>query len=259
MFYSFLGWLWEMLYTPFEFKYVENRGFFFFFLFPIYGFSILLLQYLIKCVPFFTSENMTLPRLFLICMVGSAIVEYVTSFTMEKIFHARWWDYSNFPLNLNGRICLLASTFFGIVGVILVLYFFPFMDIVLRTIPQPIFDTASLILMFIFGADYALTNASLNSLLEKIENANREFVEKGESVYQAVASTPSNLKKKISDYEVETLEKARSLAEGLSDSQKYLLSRITKFSVSFEKGKENLVKVDMGNKLKEYIRKKRSN
>ena len=253
MFYSFIGWLWEMLYTPFEFKYVENRGFLFGPICPIYGFCILFLQFLIRNVPIFTSENMTVPKLFLICVVGSAIVEYVTSWTMETLFHARWWDYSNFPLNLNGRICLPASVFWGLAGVVLVKYLFPTMDIAAKLIPPMAFEVAALILVFVFGADYALTNASLTSLLEKIENANKEFVERGESVYQAVASTPAQLKKKIVDYEGEAKERAKIIAEGLSDSQKYLMSRITKFSPNFGIGTKSSERPNMGNKIKEYL------
>ena len=253
MFYSFVGWLWEMVYTPIEYKYFENRGFFFGPICPIYGFSILLLQFLIRNVPFFTSESMTLPKLFFICMFGSAIVEYTTSWSMETLFHARWWDYSNFPLNINGRICLPASVFFGIAGVMLVHYVFPAMDQVSSYIPDAAFETAALVLAAVFGADYALTNASLTSLLEKIETVNKEFTEKGESVYQAMAATPGQLKKRIIDYETETREKARAVAESLSGPQKYLMARITKFSDSFELQKKNYTKANMGNRIKEYL------
>ncbi len=255
MFYSFLGWLWEMIYMPFESKRFQNRGFLYGPICPIYGFSLLFLQTLVRNVPFFSSEDMTMPKLFVICMVGSAIVEYVTSWTMEMVFHARWWDYSNFPLNLNGRICLPASIFFGLVGIVFVHYLFPLVFFAANIIPSVVFETLALIMMVIFGADYALTQASLTSLLEKIEHANKEFVEKGESVYQAVASTPSQLKKRISDYETETREKARIIAESLSEPQKVLLERITNFSnhFGFQRDDETRERMNMGNKLKEYI------
>lgn len=255
MFYSFIGWLWEMVYMPFESKRFQNRGFLFGPICPIYGFSLLTLQALVRNVPLFTSSSMTVWKLFLICMFGSAIVEYVTSWTMEMVFHARWWDYSNFPLNINGRICLPASLFFGLVGVIFVNYVFPMVTFASNVIPSVVFETLALILVMIFGADYALTQASLSSLLEKIEKANQEFIEKGESVYQVVASTPSQLKKRISDYETETRERAKLIAESLSEPQRVLLDRITKFSnrFYFPQGEDKKEKSNMGNKLKEYI------
>ncbi len=254
MIYSFMGWVWEMIYIPFEDKCFQNRGFLFGPICPIYGFSIMFLYFLMNNIPIFRSPEMTTLKLFLICMVGSAVVEYVTSWTLETLFHARWWDYSKFPLNINGRVCLPASIFFGLMGIGLAKYAFPLMRLAIEVAPSVVFETLALILMMIFGADYALTQASLSSLLEKIENANREFIEKGESVYQVVASTPSNIKKRISDYEEETREKARIIADGLSLSQKYLVSRITKFSGGFIKSEESSRRTLIGNRMKEYLK-----
>ncbi len=259
MVYSFIGWVWEMIYIPFEDKCFQNRGFLFGPICPIYGFCIMFLYFLMHHVPFFVSESMTMPKLFFVCMVGSAIVEFTTSWGLERLFHARWWDYSKFPLNINGRICLPASVFFGLAGVTLVRFVFPTMDIVADVVPEAAFETAAIILAFIFGADYALTNASLTSLLEKIENANKEFIEKGESVYQVIASTPEQLKKRLVDYESETRERARSIAESLSGPQKYLVSRITRFSSGFGFAEEEREKPNMGNRIKEYLVNLRNN
>ncbi len=243
-----------MIYTPFEYKYFENRGFFFGPICPIYGFCILFLQFLLEYIPIFSSASMTPPRLFFVCMVGSTLVEYATSWTLETFYHARWWDYSNFKLNINGRVCLVASLFWGVAGVVLSYYIFPAVNMATNIVPEIVFETAALILVFIFGADFALTNASLNSLLEKIENANKEFTERGESVYQAIAATPAQMKKRITDHDSEMLERARSVAEGLSFSQKHLMRRITKFSYGFGKDKNNnREKTNMGNKIREYL------
>ena len=243
-----------MIYIPFEDKCFQNRGFLFGPICPIYGFCVMFLQFLIHNVPVFSGAEMTTLKLFFVCMFGSAIIEFVTSWSLETLFHARWWDYSKFPFNINGRICLPASIFFGLMGITLVKYVFPVMEIAAAEIPSVVFETLALILMMIFGADYALTQASLTSLLEKIESVNKEFIERGESVYQAVASTPSHLKKRIIDYEEETRDKARSIADNLSVSQKYLVRRITKFSNSFAKSDEESRRTVMANKMKEYLK-----
>lgn len=60
-------------------------------------------------------------------IVGST-TEYVTSFFVEVILHTRWWDYSHNVLNINGRVCLLYSTFWGILTIFLVKIFNPFLD-----------------------------------------------------------------------------------------------------------------------------------
>ncbi len=56
---------------------------------------------------------------FLLGAVLTSLVEYITSFAMEKLFHMRWWDYSQYKFHLNGRICLLNSTLFGLASVFL--------------------------------------------------------------------------------------------------------------------------------------------
>ena len=70
---------------------------------PIYGFGVLSVLYFVE--PF---ENNLL-----VLYVGSAvlvtILEYVTSYGLEKLFHASWWDYHDVPFNLNGRVALPVS------------------------------------------------------------------------------------------------------------------------------------------------------
>ena len=57
---------------------------------------------------------------FLLAIFVCSFLEYITSYLMEKIFKARWWDYSNLKFNLNGRVCLRNSTLFGILGLLLI-------------------------------------------------------------------------------------------------------------------------------------------
>ena len=66
-----------------------------------------------------TTNNLALT--FLISMVACSVLEYLTSFLLEKLFHIKWWDYSKSDkLNLNGRICLRNCLAFGIAGSIIV-------------------------------------------------------------------------------------------------------------------------------------------
>ena len=61
-------------------------------------------------------------------MLVAGILEYLTSFIMEKLFNARWWDYSNEFFNINGRICLLYSIFWGILSLVLIKIINPIID-----------------------------------------------------------------------------------------------------------------------------------
>ena len=119
MTYSFFGWCAEVLLQLFEKKKFINRGFLIGPYCPIYGWgSILMILFLHKY-----RDDMV--ALFFLGMIICAILEYVTSYLMEKIFHARWWDYSNDKFNVNGRISLYTLIPFGLGGVFVVHFINP--------------------------------------------------------------------------------------------------------------------------------------
>lgn len=112
IFYSFAGWLIEVLISFIQKRKIINRGFLVGPICPIYGTGALLL-------PFIVSSVETPLVIFCVAVVGSAILEYVVSYLMEKIFRVRWWDYADQPFNLNGRICISAALSFGVIGVLM--------------------------------------------------------------------------------------------------------------------------------------------
>lgn len=112
--YSILGWCGEMIYcSAGQRKLCEKRGFLNGPICPIYGHGALVV---LLCL----HGGCKNPLLtFLLGAVLTSLVEYITSFAMEKLFHMRWWDYSQYKFHLNGRICLLNSTLFGLASVFL--------------------------------------------------------------------------------------------------------------------------------------------
>lgn len=120
--FSVLGWVYECIYCSIKSGHWENRGFLFGPVCPIYGTGAISVFILVEYVHFMSFEVPPLWQIFLIFALGSAVLEYTTSWIMEKFFHARWWDYSNLPLNLNGRICLPASILFGVMGILILKY-----------------------------------------------------------------------------------------------------------------------------------------
>lgn len=108
-------------------------------------------------------EVLPLWQIFLIFALGSAVLEYTTSWIMEKFFHARWWDYSNLPLNLNGRICLPASILFGVMGILILKYALPFMETALPAMDTFAGELAPLALMAFFSSDVALSMKRVNT------------------------------------------------------------------------------------------------
>lgn len=115
-FYCFLGWIWETCYVSvLKGKWV-NRGFMRGPFLPIYGSGAIVV--LIFTLPFRTNPGLV----FVVGMVSATILEYCTGVTMERMFHVRYWDYSNQRLNLNGHICVTSSLAWGVFSVILTLY-----------------------------------------------------------------------------------------------------------------------------------------
>lgn len=120
--YSFIGWACESTYCSiFERKFV-NRGFLTGPLCPVYGFGALAVIGLLMPL----RDHILL--LFLAGTVITMVIEYITAFLLEKLFHMKWWDYSRYRFNLHGRVCLLNSLEFGILSVIAVKLLHPVLE-----------------------------------------------------------------------------------------------------------------------------------
>ena len=116
--YSMTGWLLEVISTYPDTKCFVNRGFMVGPYCPIYGKCALLMIFLLH--PF-----KKIYTIFIMSVIICSIAEYITSYVMEKLFKARWWDYSKYKYNLNGRICLQNSLLFGVLGVVLIKFINP--------------------------------------------------------------------------------------------------------------------------------------
>ncbi len=108
--YSFLGWIIEVLLSFVRHRKFINRGFLIGPYCPIYGIGMMLIVFLLKD---YTGNFLVL---FILSMVICLVLEYMTSYLMELIFKARWWDYTDKKYNINGRVCLEYAIFFGIGG-----------------------------------------------------------------------------------------------------------------------------------------------
>ncbi len=116
MIYSFLGWCFECIHMAITTKEIVNRGFLNGPFIPIYGIGLTLI------VTFLSKYKSNFILLLILSFFLIAVLEYIVSFILERIFNLRWWDYSNRKFNLNGRICLNTMTIF-IIGAMLIIYF----------------------------------------------------------------------------------------------------------------------------------------
>lgn len=105
-----------------------------------------------------------MPALFWLSMITCGILEYFTSFVMEKLFDARWWDYSSRKFNINGRICLETLLPFGIAGVITVCFTNPFFIGFYNKLPELVLHIISITLLVTVAIDCIVTCYILSGL-----------------------------------------------------------------------------------------------
>lgn len=210
--YGFLGWCTEVAFAAFKEKRFVNRGFLNGPICPVYGFGVGIVVSLLQ--PF--ASNLVI--LYLVSTVVVTALEWVTGFLLEKLFHSRWWDYSNMPLNLNGYVCLLFSLVWGAACVFIVKVFHPLIITAVDFLPQ----AAGIVVIVILGtaifADLYVTASGilkLNKRLEKMEQIAGELhsisEEIGENIYKNVIETLefSEVQKKKLDVTAQNLQEKK--------------------------------------------------
>ena len=240
--YSFLGWIWETVYCTIKTKHWSNRGFLFGPICPIYGTGGIIAKVIFFYTPAFRSNETSVWLVFIICAAGSAVLEYLTSWLMEKIFHARWWDYSDLPLNLHGRIALPTTICFGLAGILIVRYLFPVVGNADGMIPLFIHEILSLFLMGLMGCDFALTKASLTPLVQKIEAMQQNFDERAEQI--VAASDIAQRRERMCALEQQFKIRLKDQAKALTVRQRYILDNMQ----GFHAGKGHIISI--GERLK---------
>lgn len=168
-FYSIFGWLIECAFCSIqEKKLVYNRGFLIGTYCPIYGFGAIYMYFFLNR---YYDDTITL---FVMAVVGTSIIEYITSYIMEKLFKARWWDYSNEKFNIEGRICLKNAILFGILGLAFVYLVSPTFLFVFRKVPKLIMIIVSILLFVTFLIDNILSFSIMNKLKKKLSNIKKD-------------------------------------------------------------------------------------
>lgn len=131
MIYSIIGWVYESTICSISQRKLINRGFLNGPYCPIYGTGAVLVLLVLGRI-----QNPVL--LFFAGAVLTCSLEYLTSWLMEKLFHARWWDYSKRKFNIGGRACLIGAVVFGAFSVVLILVLHPWV----KSLTDRLTDTA---------------------------------------------------------------------------------------------------------------------
>lgn len=156
--YAFLGWCMEVGCKYVQFGKFINRGFLIGPYCPIYGWGAIAITILLKR---YTYDPLVL---FIMSTLVCSIIEYFTSYFMEKKYHARWWDYSSKKFNINGRICLETLIPFGILGLLIMYVTNPMLFKIYQSISEIVVHIISITLFIIFIVDNIISSNIISSV-----------------------------------------------------------------------------------------------
>ena len=211
--YGFLGWCTEVIFAAFKQHRFVNRGFLNGPICPIYGVGVTLV---IACLEAFQSN---LLLLYSSSVILVTVLEGVTGWAMDKLFHNKWWDYSKLPFNIGGYVCLLFSLIWGVACVFIVYFVHPLIHQVLSLIPH----TAGIALIAILGiallSDMIVTTSAIvkfNQYLELLKHITDELHaisnQIGAELYQNVMHVldmQESSRQKLDDVKLEVSEEIR--------------------------------------------------
>lgn len=177
--YSTIGYFTEVFFIYLvDRKLSFNRGFLIGPYIPIYGVSIICM------VRLFAPYKDDLFVLFILSAVACTVIEYVTSYVLEKIFKLRWWDYSHLSFNINGRVCLMNSVLFGVGSIAITKVINPLIESGLTSIPHWLIITISSIILVIFIIDIIISYTAVFNI--KLEVNKYDKVDATETIKKEV-------------------------------------------------------------------------
>ena len=167
--YAFIGWIIEIILTIVMDHKLINRGFLIGPYLPIYGFGCVFLVLVLDKL----KDNLLL--LFIVTFITCSLIEYLTSYVLEKIFKLRWWDYKQYKFNLNGRICLETMLPFSIGGVLAIKYITPYLLKIVNKLPLKLVIVFELILVIILIIDFLISALLIKKM--NIDSTNKDDTE----------------------------------------------------------------------------------
>ena len=255
--YAFLGWCTEVAYAALDTGKFVNRGFLNGPVCPVYGCGVLVV--IVVLTPL--KEN------FLILFAGSflltSIIEFITGFLLEKLFHNQWWDYSNEHFNICGYVCLKFSILWGIACTLIMDVIHPSIYKVIKIVPKLPGTIILVILCIAFAVDLIITvstilkfNAHLKMLDELAVKLKVVSDEIGENIYEGVTTVIEK-----SEEWSENIEHARATheekrAERKQERREEFLQLQAKYKEALEKrniGERRLIKAFPAMKAKGQV------
>ncbi len=174
--FSFLGWLWEVLIYIFKDGVFVNRGTMHGPILPIYGFGCIVVLFLVF-LPLKYKKYIDNPIItFFVVVLLCGTIEYSTSLYLELTQGMRWWDYTGYFLNINGRVCFEGLFLFGIGGCLCLYIVAPYMQKLIAKIPKRVREALCFIFVLFYILDLAYSSLNPNIGAGITDDADRNKV-----------------------------------------------------------------------------------
>ena len=194
--YAFAGWCMEVILKYRQYHRFINRGFLTGPLCPIYGCGAVLITLVIGNL---ASVESGLVMTFALSFVICGAVEYLTSLVLEKIFHARWWDYSQKPMNLHGRIWIGNLILFGLAGIAIIHLLNPAIYRVFERVPLATREVLATVLLAILAADFVISYFVLKLVKVGVDSSEADNTEEISKEVRQLLTNRSYFYKRFSD------------------------------------------------------------
>ena len=194
--FAFLGWVWESIYCTAKDRMWANRGFLYGPVCPIYGCGGIIGLFACDLAKGGVLPQLSPWQMFAAGFAVSMILEYPTSWILEKLFHARWWDYSRVPLNINGRTSVPTSIAFGAVSIPIMKTILPAADTLIEAVPESTINLAALLLVAVFSADTTLTVSALTDFQKKVTAIDDAFQNRMTDTVEHIVNAQNHFHKK---------------------------------------------------------------
>ena len=202
--YAFLGWCTEVSFAALTSGRFVNRGFLNGPVCPIYGVGVVIVLFFLEPL----RKNTVL--LFVGSVLLTSLLEWLTGFVLEKIFHQRWWDYSNEPFNLGGYICLRFSIAWGLACLIVVDIIHPSIVWLIHLVPH----TLGLILLALFSAGMLV---DLATTVRTIARMNRQLTQLDE-LAGCIKALSNELGENLAERVIDAAERGNDLKEDFQEN-----------------------------------------
>lgn len=215
--YSVLGWIMECTLSIIQKHKFVNRGFLVGPYCPIYGVGVVGVTVLLSKLVEKLNNSWGLVVIFFISMIICGTLEYFTSYIMEKIFNARWWDYSKKKFNINGRVCAGTLIPFGFLSVFILKFSNPFIFGFLYEIPVNVLSWISIVIAVIYIIDTFISFKIISSF----KNINKQAKDNTEEISKKVRETAEDAIVKLTKQREKLIRKMKISRYSIAKNIKY--------------------------------------